>query len=379
MAAFLATTITPAHGQMYGRGLGRDPVYGGSQGRGMPGYPNSRRNIGSFDSGFGNKFTPFSIRKPRVGPPSVEYQQRMYVGREVARTPLARFHEEVFGQKSRKPRFSGSFRTWVQPNVYVRRKKIESSKDKSAASVDSGEKVDLNELTETYIVSRRDEYFQRGWQFFERELYEDAYNSFDLADRVSFKEPEIRARAKLAQFYTAVASEQHSLAITHLRWLLQERRQTGQLPDPLFLLSVENLDQKYGDLKTFNQHIQRLVTVASQDRVPGQENQAGARETIQRQRLRFLHGVAPIRAMAAVMLWAKNKDEAVFFAQNMLTEEGIPQPWSKLPDLIELSAEEARRRASESQNNNQQQVAGNTSAEVMPWEVEETEGISSQP
>jgi len=80
-----------------------------------------------------------------------------------------------------------------------------------------------------------------------------------------------------------------------------------------------------------------------------------------------------------MMLWAKNKDEAVFFAQNMLTEEGILPLWSKLPNLVELAAEEARRRALELQNNPPQDVAGSSSAEVMPWEVAETEISNIQP
>jgi len=212
-------------------------------------------------------------------------------------TPLSRFHEQVFAKKARKAYFSGSYRTWVQPEVFIRHRKTAGATVGASFIGEEGEKVELNALMEKYIVSRRDEYFQRGWQYFKRELYEDAYNEFELADRVSFKDPKKRAKAKLAQIYTAIASQQHNLAVTQLIWLLREDRRTGQLPDPYFLLSIENLDEKYVDLRTFDQHVQRLVRAASQDEVPGLANRPGVEGSAggQRDFYRASHRCGPWR------------------------------------------------------------------------------------
>ncbi len=239
--------------------------------------------------------------------------------------------------------FSSGYHTWFQPEVVIRRQKAGGENDGEDEGLDAmaGQRS-LNEMAEHYMSSRMQLYFTDGWRYFQDGDYRRAYEMFSLADRISSSEPEQRALVKLSQLHAAMAQEQYSVAAHALLWLLRPDLKTQRLVDPLFLLRIDDLPGRYVSRDKFEEDIQRIVAVArqsaeevSQRRTPGLSDREQRRMAAQI--------VAPVRALAATMLWYRSRNEGEFYARSQLAGDDAVQPWSNLPELMKLAMEEDRR------------------------------------
>ncbi len=240
--------------------------------------------------------------------------------------------------------FSSGYHTWFQPEVVVRRQKSEGASDGEAerSAAMAGQRS-LPEMTDRYMSARKQMYFTDGWRYFQDGDYRRAFEMFSLADRITLTDPEQRALDKLSQFHAAMAQGQYSVAAHALFWLLRPDGRTQRLVDPLFLLRIDNLPARYVSRQKFEEDVQQIVALARQSaeevsrmRTPGMSEMDQRRLTAEL--------VVPVRAMAAVMLWYRSRNEGEFYARSHLADTQVPEPWSRLPELMKLAMEEESRR-----------------------------------
>ncbi|NLX12372.1 MAG: hypothetical protein GXY44_01790 [Phycisphaerales bacterium] len=271
--------------------------------------------------------------------------------------------------------FSGGYHTWFQPEVVIRRQKIRDHDN--TESVDFGptaEQLCLNEMAVNYMSARMEMYFADGWRYFQDGDYRRAYEMFGLADRATSHNSELRALVKLSQFHAAVAQGQYAMASHALFWLLRPDPATQRLVDPLFLLRINDLPNRYVSREKFEEDVQQIVALArrsaeevAQARTPGMSDQ-------EHRRMAAIV-VSPVRGLAAVMLWYRSRNEGEFYARSHLVGEEVPAPWSQLPDIMKTALEEERRQSGAMASGLLPSLE--RTDQRMPWRVS-SESISSE-
>ncbi|HRR85649.1 MAG TPA: hypothetical protein P5316_11635, partial [Phycisphaerae bacterium] len=153
----------------------------------------------------------------------------------------------------------------------------------------------------------------------------------DLGDRPQLLKQ--RAQSKVAFIYAAVAAGRYSEAAGELTWLLtpvdsnvptrKADAATGQLPDPLFLTTVKNIREKYGDKRAFDAHLAELggYVAAAQRQAAVAGGQGATRELVE------------LLALRAFMLWSdgENRESRI---NARFTANQLPLPWRALSQAM---------------------------------------------
>ncbi|MGQ9650187.1 MAG: hypothetical protein ACUVXJ_08760 [Phycisphaerae bacterium] len=218
------------------------------------------------------------------------------------------------------------------------------------------------------LAAKREAYLEAGWALFKEGRYREAAENFDLAKGIVTGDlgdrPQLlkqRAQGKVAFIYAAVAAGRYSEAATELTWLLtpvdnnvQTRKAdaaTGQLPDPLFLTTVKNIREKYGDKRVFDAHLAELgAYVAAAQR---QAAVAGGRGATQE--------LVELLALRAFMLWSdgENRESRI---NARFTANQLPPPWRALSQAM-ATAEATLHGQRESSG-----IGGQPTDVRLPWE-----------
>lgn len=226
-------------------------------------------------------------------------------------------------------------------------------------------------LSQAGLAARREAYLDAGWALFKEGKYREAAENFDLAKGIVTGDlgdrPQLlkqRAQGKVAFIYAAVAAGRYSEAANELTWLLtpvdsnararKADAATGQLPDPLFLTTVKNIREKYGDKRVFDAHLAQLGSyVAAAQR---QAAVAGGRGATQE--------LVELLALRAFMLWSDSENrESRLNAR--FTANQLPPPWRALSQAM-ATAEAALHGQQDSSG-----TGGQPTDVRLPWEDSE--------
>lgn len=354
-------------------GLGREPAYAQMKPRFRTGAPEGNKT--GFMPYGKQGASPLKGQSPHFMPRRNEWGRRVVPNPVQIDSPLGRMRSEtgyLSGAGGGHSYFSGEYQSWLQPEAVIQYKEWKEDLEKfEKGQVVPSRTFTESELAENSLSRRVDYYLEQGWVSFKEGRYDQAYNMFTLADRISIKSREREIMVRLSQLYAAVAAEQYGQAISHLGWLLARNPMTGEYRAPLFLLRIDDLPDRYPNRVVYEEDVRNVIELTSllldinvtADQIgPGETREA----VLQRTQTKI---VSPYRALAVVMMWSRNQDEAIFYAQNRLNDKDVPQPWIRLPELVELTRTElARRQSSETDT-----VTGHHSRipeGVMPWEVE---------
>ncbi len=195
-------------------------------------------------------------------------------------------------------------------------------------------------LSQAGLAARRAAYLDAGWALFKEGKYREAAENFDLAKGIVTGDlgdrPQLlkqRAQSKVAFIYAAVAAGRYSEAAGELTWLLtpvdsnvptrKADAATGQLPDPLFLTTVKNIREKYGDKRAFDAHLAELggYVAAAQRQAAVAGGQGATRELVE------------LLALRAFMLWSdgENRESRI---NARFTANQLPLPWRALSQAM---------------------------------------------
>jgi hypothetical protein len=205
--------------------------------------------------------------------------------------------------------------------------------------------------TEAILSERRNAYLNAGWVFFKAEKYREACETFSLADAAIYSDPKQQARilkeraeVRLAWLYGAIAAGRYSEATNKLAWLLQADKETGALPDALFLRQIGDIRTRYARPELFDAHMAAMERQAVAAEIEATSRQESP-ET----------GLALIRmkALRAFVLWSdtvnrQSRTNARSEARQ-LAEPAVPPPWRELHAAM-VRAEAGGAAASENQD-----------------------------
>lgn len=171
--------------------------------------------------------------------------------------------------------------------------------------------VPIESLVKEYIDGRRAGFMEQGWQKFREGQYRAAGDLFALAASVCTDDPAPRAEVEVARIFPAIATKQYSVAAGALRWLLTPNRRTGELPDPQFLTTLDQIESRYGQKTDFQLHFRELeaIAIANPD-------------------------VVEYQALRSIFLLARRDEVAAsFYARSIAAT--VHHPWPSLAPLIE--------------------------------------------
>jgi hypothetical protein len=207
----------------------------------------------------------------------------------------------------------------VQPDAAVRRETL----TESGVAGQTGAKVPLEQLVQSYVASHRETYMAQGWQRFKEGQYRVATDLFSMADSVSVSEPGARIPIKRAMVAAGIASRQYSLAGNALSWLLSDDPVSKTARDPAILENLRNLAANYGESEAGQRDYseQAAVLIALATANP---------DSIETQALRV------------IVLWGQNdRSSAEFYAQKLREEKPgqSNEPWKRLWPAMQAASQ----------------------------------------